>query len=118
MQVARIRYHAEHEGWWADSEELPGWTAVGKSFEEVRAEALRGVREFAGEVLIEEEGVPLNPASSGANRLESFVNSSFSMPGVSLTIAVNEVPPIHTPRVAAEGDRWAADPPMQLTQAK
>jgi predicted RNase H-like HicB family nuclease len=43
MSEVRIRYHHEPEGWWADSPDLPGFSAVGRTFDEVREMALDGV---------------------------------------------------------------------------
>ena len=59
MTEVRIRYHHEREGWWAESPDLPGFSAVGDSFTEVREMAIEGV-EFAsdGPVEIVEERVP------------------------------------------------------------
>lgn len=62
MTSIRIRYHHEDEGWWADSEDLPGWTAAGSDFAEVREQARSGVAKFAGpQVLLVEEGAPSAP---------------------------------------------------------
>ncbi|HET8954235.1 MAG TPA: type II toxin-antitoxin system HicB family antitoxin [Solirubrobacterales bacterium] len=35
MEPVRVIYHHEAEGWWAESPDVPGWTAVGKSYAEV-----------------------------------------------------------------------------------
>ena len=60
MKTVRVRYHFESNGWWADSEDLAGWTAAGATFEEVREQARGGVAAFAGEgAMIIEEGVPV-----------------------------------------------------------
>ena len=58
MNEVRIRYHHEPEGWWADSPDLPGFSAAAETFSEVRDMATRGV-EFATDepVGIVEEGV-------------------------------------------------------------
>jgi len=44
-----IHYHVEDGAWWAESPDLPGWSAAGDSFDEVRDQALSGVKHFAGE---------------------------------------------------------------------
>jgi predicted RNase H-like HicB family nuclease len=31
-----MHYHHEPEGWWANSDDLPGFTAAGATFDEVR----------------------------------------------------------------------------------
>jgi len=58
MKKLTIRYHQEAEGWWADSPDLPGWTAVGGTFEELRALAVEGARRFAGSVVELSEELP------------------------------------------------------------
>ena len=37
-----MEYHHEPEGWWARSEDLPGFTAVGATLDEVRELAHSG----------------------------------------------------------------------------
>lgn len=68
MRTIHVYYRYEPAGWWAASEDLPGWTAVGGSLAEVREMVRIGVDEFAGrDVVIEEEGVqvPLGSAAEG-----------------------------------------------------
>jgi predicted RNase H-like HicB family nuclease len=43
-----VRYHHEPEGWWAESDDLPGWSAAGDTFAEVRELAYQGVPHFVG----------------------------------------------------------------------
>lgn len=63
MRRVVVRYHEEPAGWWADSDDVPGWTAVGETFEECRREAYGGLEWHLGEpVDVHEEGVP-EPAS-------------------------------------------------------
>jgi predicted RNase H-like HicB family nuclease len=62
MKSIAIRYHQEPDGWWAESEALPGWTAVGGNLDEVRAQAASAVRAFVDEhTVLEEEGLPVGP---------------------------------------------------------
>lgn len=35
MEPIRVIYHHEPEGWWAESPDVEGWTAVGSSYSEV-----------------------------------------------------------------------------------
>lgn len=35
MDPIRVIYHREPEGWWAESPDVKGWTAVGESYAEV-----------------------------------------------------------------------------------
>jgi predicted RNase H-like HicB family nuclease len=53
----RLRYHHESEGWWADSPDVPGFSAAGRTLAEVRSLAIEGVEFACGEpVAIVEEG--------------------------------------------------------------
>jgi predicted RNase H-like HicB family nuclease len=59
MRRARVVYHREKDGWWAESPEVPGWTAAGDSFEEVHNLAHEGLPFFAEEKLfIEDVALP------------------------------------------------------------
>jgi predicted RNase H-like HicB family nuclease len=48
---ARIIYHHEPEGWWAESPDIERFTAAGATFAEVREQAHDGVVFFTGEDL-------------------------------------------------------------------
>lgn len=80
LRTVRVRYHFEDEGWWADSEDLQGWTAAGSDYAGVREQVRAGIPEFVGgPVTIVEEGVPEAPlagvwrALSGANATPTLV---------------------------------------------
>lgn len=45
MDVVRVIYHREADGWWAESPDVEGWSAAGDSYAEV--------------VKLAEEGLPL-----------------------------------------------------------
>lgn len=66
MKSIRILYRVEDSSWWAESPELPGWTAAGDSFEEVRAQALEGAKAFSDEPVMISEVLPVRAASSSA----------------------------------------------------
>lgn len=51
MRTAQLIYHDEPEGWWAASPDLPGYSASGESFEEVRRLAREGAPWYAEEEL-------------------------------------------------------------------
>jgi len=57
MEPIRVIYHHEDEGWWAESPDVNGWTAVGNSYAEV--------------LKLAEEGIPF--ALEREVRLEHFV---------------------------------------------
>ena len=58
MNNIAIRYHKELEGWWAESDALPGWTAAGDTLDEVREQAASAVLAFVGpDTVLEEEGL-------------------------------------------------------------
>lgn len=69
MKRAAILYHQEREGRWAESDALPGWTAVGSSLDEVREQAKSAVRELLGhDTVVEENGLPAGrdlPSAAG-----------------------------------------------------
>jgi predicted RNase H-like HicB family nuclease len=48
MRTAQFIYRSEPDGWWAASPDLPGYSAIGDSFEEVRRLAAEGAPWFAG----------------------------------------------------------------------
>ena len=43
MEPIRVIYHREPEGWWAESPDVKGWTAVGDSYSEVLRLAEEGI---------------------------------------------------------------------------
>jgi predicted RNase H-like HicB family nuclease len=69
MRSVAILYHHESEGWWAESEALLGWTAAGRSLDEVRRQVMSAVAAFIGEgAVLEEEGLPADrdrPCAAG-----------------------------------------------------
>jgi predicted RNase H-like HicB family nuclease len=61
LDTVRVIYHCEPEGWWAESPDVPGWTAAGATYDEVRALAGEGVLVALGEKdLTVEHFVPEN----------------------------------------------------------
>jgi predicted RNase H-like HicB family nuclease len=44
MDTVSVVYHHDPEAWWADSPDLPGWTATAETLDELRALADEGVR--------------------------------------------------------------------------
>lgn len=67
----QMRYHYEPEGWWAESPELPGFSAAGATFDEVQSQAHEGAAFFADEPLEIEDRAPVvsstNACSSAAS---------------------------------------------------
>lgn len=67
----QMHYHYEPEGWWAESSELPGFSAAGATFGEVRQQAHEGAAFFADEPLEIEDKAPVvsstNACSSAAS---------------------------------------------------
>ncbi|SRR6266498_2713116 len=43
MRVVAVRYHQEPEGWWAETADLPNYSAAGATYEEVRDLVFRGL---------------------------------------------------------------------------
>jgi hypothetical protein len=44
MEIVHIIYHHDPAAWWADSPEVPGWTATAKTLDELWGLAEQGVR--------------------------------------------------------------------------
>ena len=57
LEKVVMEYHHEPEGWWARSQDLPGFTAVGATYDEVRELAHSGA-EFYLERPVEVEDRP------------------------------------------------------------
>lgn len=51
MRIVRVLYRQEADGWWAESPDVPGYTAVGRDHEEVRQMIREGLPYFLGETL-------------------------------------------------------------------
>ncbi|HWT91041.1 MAG TPA: hypothetical protein VN179_07980 [Solirubrobacterales bacterium] len=43
MELIRVIYHHEPEGWWAESPDVAGWTAVADSYSEILKLAEEGI---------------------------------------------------------------------------
>ncbi|HWC48418.1 MAG TPA: hypothetical protein VG448_06020 [Solirubrobacterales bacterium] len=57
MEIVRVIYHHESDGWWVESLDVDGWSAAGESYTEV--------------VRLAEEGIPF--ALEHEAKLEHFV---------------------------------------------
>lgn len=55
MTTAVVTYHQEPEGWWAETDVLPTFSAAGDSFEEVRDRAHVALRELVDDPQLEIE---------------------------------------------------------------
>ena len=64
MEIVRVIYHHESDGWWAESPDVDGWSAAGDSYAEV--------------VKLAEEGIPF--ALDGEAALEHYVPAGESVP--------------------------------------
>lgn len=49
MRSVTVRYHNEPEGWWAETDDLPNYSAAGASFEEVRRLVRLGLPDLLGD---------------------------------------------------------------------
>jgi predicted RNase H-like HicB family nuclease len=43
METVRVIYHHEGDGWWAESPDVEGWSAAGRSYAEVAKLAEEGI---------------------------------------------------------------------------
>jgi predicted RNase H-like HicB family nuclease len=44
MEIVRVIYHHENDGWWAESPDVEGWSAAGDSYPDVVKLAKEGIR--------------------------------------------------------------------------
>ena len=67
METIRVIHHTEEGTWWAESPDVPRWSAAGDTFEETRRLAEEGVR-FALERddLVVEHFWPVAPTAPGS----------------------------------------------------
>jgi predicted RNase H-like HicB family nuclease len=66
MDPVRVIYHRDPEGWWAESPEIPGWSAAGSTYEEVRALVDEGLPIALGHGdFVAEHFVPVDAAATG-----------------------------------------------------
>jgi predicted RNase H-like HicB family nuclease len=59
-----MHYHFEPEGWWAESPQLPGFSAAGITFDEVRDQAHEGAEFLADGPLEIEDRPPVVPVAA------------------------------------------------------
>ena len=108
MRVVTVRYHQEPEGWWAETEDLPHYSAAGATYEEVRDLVFRGlpslldepldIREDLSEIGIVIPVVVLSTSSTlpgldfGAlsGSFASSINRSLARPLISLARTLRE----------------------------
>jgi hypothetical protein len=109
MKMIHVQYHSESDGWWADSVDLPGWTAVAESYADLRTLAREGVHEFVGrDALIFEAEIQTmasdSLSGSGSSYEQALISGLFG--GVTLSFAQVLVPGIQlsTPRSARRAD--------------
>ncbi len=43
LEIVRVIYHRESDGWWAESPDVEGWSAAGDSYPEVVSLAEKGI---------------------------------------------------------------------------
>ncbi len=77
-----MEYHCEPEGWWAESPDLPGFSAAGATFEEVREQAHAGAEFYLEEPAEVEDRVPIELGAQQNTAPTTHV-------GVSATVAGN-----------------------------
>ena len=66
MREIRVWYHWEPEGWWAESPDLPTFSAAGDTFQDVRDQTWSALPFFCEEdVQILEQAVPMTPHTTG-----------------------------------------------------
>jgi predicted RNase H-like HicB family nuclease len=82
MRTVRVIYHDDPDGWWAISPEVPGYTAFGETYAEVRDKMVEGLPWYA-----EEDDLIMAhivPSEAGQPTPTGGAKVSFSMTGPSL----------------------------------
>lgn len=68
MQRVTVTYHREAGTWWADSEEVPGYTAVADALGELRTLVSEGIR-----FVLEDDDIEIAESLENGARLMSVV---------------------------------------------
>jgi predicted RNase H-like HicB family nuclease len=92
VRIARVIYRAEPDGWWAESPDFPGYTAVGRNYDEVRELAREGLPDFAGEELSFQETV-FSLVSYGPSTISHGLGFRYTTQFVSPDLAERVEPP-------------------------
>jgi predicted RNase H-like HicB family nuclease len=58
MRLVTVELHREDDGWWAETADLPGYTAADPDLNELRRLLRDGLEEFLGEPVVLRELVP------------------------------------------------------------
>jgi predicted RNase H-like HicB family nuclease len=58
MRRVRVQYHLDEGSWWADSPDVPGFTAVAETLQELRPLAREGVCFALDEKVVVEDTTP------------------------------------------------------------
>lgn len=83
MRRIRVSYRKEPDGVWAESPDVPGYSAVGHSVEEVQALVAEGLPEFLGEPvhIVETEPPTLvEDLTRGLTRASERITESWNPP--------------------------------------
>lgn len=82
MDTVSVVYHHDPDAWWADSPDVPGWTATAETLNELRALADEGVRFSLGrdDVIVEHRLDA--PVPRGAEIVFDFVAGQVVVAGV------------------------------------
>src|SRR5262245_13078373 len=73
MAAVRVVYHHEDEGWWAESDDVAGWTAVADSYQGLRGLVHESLEELCGaDVAGEELGAPVSCWTAAASSAQGW----------------------------------------------
>jgi hypothetical protein len=98
--TVRVVYHHEDEGWWAESDDVSGWTAVADTYEGLRAIVHESLAEFCGaDVDVDELGAPVSFLSNAAEPLSGSSGLQVVGGGTQLVahLSLNLVPAVRKP---------------------
>lgn len=75
MRTVRVLYRSEADGWWAESPDVLGYTAVDESLEGLRSLVAEGISEFLEEpVLIVEVGSDFEKGMAASRAATGSIN--------------------------------------------
>lgn len=86
MALVRVTYHHEDDAWWAESEDMPGFSAVSGRFDDVRHMLRDAAPEYFGDAAVEY----VERLDSGAAIVEASFAAMLPVTGVAV------VSPAHT----------------------
>ena len=112
----QVCYHYEPEGWWAESPELPGFSAAGATFDEVRQQAHEGAAFFADEPLEVEDKAPVLPVGACSSAASGGLVARLTVGEQTTKTAIGLIPALRSvvEKVTEQSPRVRMEPAKQV----